>query len=263
MKHVVLISCMNETDDSIIYRTNVRSDVVVINQCDKDDIREYTFKSSDGDRHNAIFINTTERGLSRSRNMAIKYAPDDAICQICDDDEVLDDNASYKILQAYAKNSKASVITFYVKRIDKIYPNQSHKIGFKEILKTSSVQITFIKKHIVNKDIHFDTMLGSGTGNGSGEEIDFLLKCRKMKLKLYYVPEIIASLNSNSDSKWFSGYNDQYMRNFGWSRRRIFGSILGCFYIFYWLISHKNLYSKEISIVRAMIRNFDGYFDNR
>ena len=43
MKVEVLISCMHQTDASIITRTNVQSDVLVINQCDKDEVEEYSF----------------------------------------------------------------------------------------------------------------------------------------------------------------------------------------------------------------------------
>lgn len=36
----ILISCMHQKDASIIKRSNVQSDVVVVNQCDHDSIEE-------------------------------------------------------------------------------------------------------------------------------------------------------------------------------------------------------------------------------
>ena len=39
----ILISCMHQKDASIIKRSNIQSDVVVVNQCDHDSIEEYDF----------------------------------------------------------------------------------------------------------------------------------------------------------------------------------------------------------------------------
>ena len=79
----ILISCMHEKDTSIIERSNVQSDVVVVNQCDLDSVEEFDFVNKKGKTCHAKFINTTERGLSRSRNMAICNAWGD-VCLICD-----------------------------------------------------------------------------------------------------------------------------------------------------------------------------------
>ena len=77
----ILISCMHQKDASIIERTGVQSDVVVINQCDHNSIEEFDFINRKGEKCHAKFICTTERGLSRSSNMAIRYAEGD-ICEM-------------------------------------------------------------------------------------------------------------------------------------------------------------------------------------
>ena len=88
----LLIACMHEKDTSIIKRSNVQSDVVVVNQCDHDSVEEFDFLNKKGITCHAKFINTTERGLSRSRNMAIENAQKADVCYICDDDEYLVDD---------------------------------------------------------------------------------------------------------------------------------------------------------------------------
>ena len=100
MKLIVLISCMHEKDHSIIERSNVQTDVVVVNQCDKDSVDEFDFKNKQGENCHAKFINTTERGLSRSRNMALLNSWGD-VCYICDDDEILQDDYENIIMKAY------------------------------------------------------------------------------------------------------------------------------------------------------------------
>ena len=65
----VLISCMHQKDAGIIRRSNIQSDVVVINQCNENRREDFTFRNRKGEECKAIVIYTTERGLSRSRNM--------------------------------------------------------------------------------------------------------------------------------------------------------------------------------------------------
>lgn len=97
-----ILSRMHQKDASIIERSNVQSDVVIINQCDRNDIEDFDFINKKGRKCHAKFISTTERGLSKSRNMAIRNAWGD-ICLICDDDEWIADDSEDKILKAYKR----------------------------------------------------------------------------------------------------------------------------------------------------------------
>ena len=86
LKLEVLISAMNQNDLSIADRSLCDSDVLIINQTNKN-----SFCEADRDFGHIRMLSTTERGLSRSRNMAINMARAD-ICLFCDDDEILDKN---------------------------------------------------------------------------------------------------------------------------------------------------------------------------
>ena len=80
MNVVVLLSCMHQNDVNIIQRSNIQTDVVVINQTDIDTVDEFDFINRKGRRCHALFISTTERGLSRSRNLAIASAEKADVC---------------------------------------------------------------------------------------------------------------------------------------------------------------------------------------
>ena len=108
MRVEVLISCMHQKDASIVARTNVQSDVLVVNQCDRDGYDEFTFINKSGKSCLARIIHTTERGLSKSRNMALKNAKGD-VCLICDDDEVMEDDYVEKIVVAFEKYQKEQI----------------------------------------------------------------------------------------------------------------------------------------------------------
>ena len=256
----VLISCMNQ-DSSIIQRSNVQTDVVVINQCDEERYLEFDFSNKQGKNCHAKFISTTERGLSRSRNMAIRNCDSD-ICLICDDDEVLADSYEEYILTAYNNLPQAGIITFPFHRIDKpaFFSNKQSAIGFKDIMRTASIQITFKLSLISEHTIFFDEKMGSGTGNGGGEENKFLYDYYKKGVKMYYVPDYITTLDNN-ESLWRNGFTEEYFRNWGWSSRRIMGTWLGLAYVV--TIRHHSSYSSEASFFKAFKNLTRGFFENR
>lgn len=258
----VLISCMHQ-DKKIIERSNIQSNVVVVNQCDKNSIEEFDFTNKDGKTCHAKFICSTERGLSRSRNMAIRNCDSD-ICVISDDDEYFSDGYEKDILEAYSHIGDAGILTFAFHRIDKpaYFSDKQTRMRLKEIMKTASIQITFKREIIDKHSIYFDEKMGSGTGNGGGEENKFLLDYYKKNVKMYYVPKYITTLDNNA-SLWRNGFTEEYFRNWGWSARRILGACLGAVYILYISVHHHPAYSKETTFLSAIRNLFKGYFEKR
>lgn len=259
----IMISCMHQENMEIISRTNVQTDVVVVNQCNSNSIHHFTFKNKNGEECYATFINTTERGLSKSRNMAIQHSSGD-ILVVCDDDEILEDNISDIINDAYFKLPDATVIAFSLrsKNSKRKYSLKASKLNFINILKTCSVQLTFKKENLINSKILFDEKMGSGTGNGGGEENKILLDLWRNKHKLYYYPSIIATINNN-ESQWFHGYNETYFCNLGWVARRLHGSFISLIYIVYFLATHYHLYATDISIIKALKQMIIGWKSKR
>lgn len=256
----VLISCMNQKE-SIIKRTHVQTDVVVVNQCDDEDFTEWNFVNDKGQTCHAKFISTKERGLSRSRNMAIRNACGD-ICLLCDDDEELEERYEDIICDAYSAQPNADLISFAFDRNDKNYSSLPGKHKLRSLFRTSSVEITFRRAVIVKEEIGFDEKMGSGTGNGAGEENMFLMTCKRKGLHMYYNPHIIGRLHSN-DSMWFKGFNATYFENFGWASRRIMGHITSLVYLAYWIPTHKKLYSGDISPMAAIKSYLKGWKSKR
>ena len=246
-KLVVLISCMHQDNHDIIRKSNIQTDVVVVNQCDKDLVESFDFVNKKGELCHAKFISTTERGLSRSRNMAIANAGDADICLICDDDEYLLDDYPEKLINAFSEEPNAVVIAFALDRKDhpRKFPNNKFKLGFKSIGQVSSQQIAFRRDMINSAGSVLDVKMVSGTGNGGEEENMFLHTCRRRKLMMFYHPQVIAIINATGKSKWFKGYTAQYFQNLGWVSRRIHGAVIGWLYITVWTLTHRGLYSSD------------------
>lgn len=209
----VLLSCMYQEGFDIAHKTNVKSDLLIINQCDKEGYQE---KEVDG--YLWRMISTKERGLSCSRNMALDHARG-KICLLCDDDEIYNDDFQEIVIKAFAELSQASLIGFNVNRINVSMKKTYYKITtIKETERYrsfASPMLAFRLKEIKEKNIRFNEMFGSGTPWGPGEDSLFQRDARQKGLKLYEYPACIATQDYSNESKWFHGYNAEYFYNQG------------------------------------------------
>lgn len=248
----LLISTMNQEDYELLEKINICADAVVINQCDR--VSE-TRINKDG--NNVLWINTTERGLSKSRNLALSKATAD-ICLLVDDDEELNPEGIAQIEDEFKKYKDASIIRFQVRGIEKPFKKYSEKrkkLGYLSAMKISSVEVAIRRKNIIENNIRFDELVGAGTEFPCGEENVFVNQCLLKGLKVYYVPVCIANLHIGNSS-WFFGHDEKYFLGQGGSFTAMnpkYGRLL----ILQFAIRHKNLYDM-ISFRRALAIMFEG-----
>ena len=243
---------MNQNDTSIFEKTNIQSSALMINQCNVDNYWE-----NKRDYGNLKIISTKERGLSNSRNMAIKNASQ-KYALLCDDDEYLYEGYPQIIENAFNENPHADILCFQIKRSGKKYSNKGFKVGFLSSLKIASWQICFKVESIKKADVFFDKRFGSGTSLGAGEENIFLYDCLKKKLKCFYVPICIGEV-AQIESKWFKGFNQLYFYNRGVATRRMMG-LGGFFYCLYFLFAKHYRYKSETSFINACRNIYAGFF---
>lgn len=213
MKLEVLMSAMYQTDFSLAYKSKINSDLLIINQCDKEANEEIEVNG-----HKWRMISTKERGLSKSRNMALRNAQGD-ICVFSDDDEEFADGYVENILNAFCETPEATVIVFNVQRINTLAKKRYYRI--KQIREAplyrgyQSGMIAFRKDIIIRNELKFNEKFGSGTPWGGGEESLFIRDIRLYGLKIFENPFQIAILDYEGGSKWFRGYNELYFYNLG------------------------------------------------
>ncbi|WP_297904468.1 glycosyltransferase family A protein [uncultured Parabacteroides sp.] len=254
----VLISCMYQKDFSIIQRSNVQTDALIINQCDIEKVEEFQFYNTQGKICHARMISTKERGLSKSRNMAIRYATGD-ICLFCDDDETLETDYETKISTSFERYPKESILIFKIKHPKKRYSSQTYRIGYFKALRVCSCQIAFRRERI---PVSFCEKMGSGTGNGGGEENKFLIDCLKKGFKIRYIPLLIMSV-SQTDSIWFHGYDATYWINRGWVAKMIYGKLVAYLYIIYVLTIRSHKIDNTNSWFKKAYWIHKGFFEKR
>jgi len=250
----VLISCMNQNDISIVEKSLLTGNVLIINQCQENQTLEIWRE------HQRIrMISTTERGLSNSRNMAI-HASDGDICLLCDDDEVFNSDYEKVILQSFQRLPDADIIAFHVQnKVTRI--KKACCVNFIQSLKLASYQLAFRRTSILDCGILFDPYIGAGSGNGCGEENKFLIDCLKMGLKIYFIPEAIAELQESS-STWFHGYDKTFFYQRGSTTRYIMGFFPALVYGVYYLFAKRSLYQNSLTLWAAAGAIYRGIINN-
>lgn len=184
MDFQVLISTMNNKFHS--RKLSLSFPYLVINQITENDL------PASCDTHT---INTTSKGLSISRNLALQYASSH-ICLLSDDDLTYLPNLGNKVIEAFNSYPDADIITFKIINADGSDYKDYSKVPFyhnhRTIMKVSSVEIGF-RRNIVDDGIFFDENFGLGAKWPTGEENIFLSDALKNGKKILYCPiEIVC-----------------------------------------------------------------------
>ena len=197
----VLVSTMNQKNyQSLIDKMNIKGKCIIINQMLDNNV-ELPKKI---DNEKVKFLSYSEKGLSKSRNKAIENA-DAEICIVADDDMYYEDDVLKKVEKAYETYPDADIIAFDIDNEDKTKRKKilnQGKVNFTKSMKISSVQITFKRKSILEKHIRFKENFGAGANYDFGEENIFMAECLRKGLKIYYIPQKIATLLMDTESTW-------------------------------------------------------------
>ncbi len=252
MKLDILLSTMHMKDADEMNKLNISGNCIVINQCDQDKME--VVKSREGTQQ--VIVNTRERGLSKSRNMALFLSKAD-ICKLSDDDLKYIEHYDDLITKAFEDYPQADVICFHVKRPERMKPTFSRPVNLNYLttLKVCSVEIAFRKDRIGG--IQFREDFGTGSNQYKmGEENIFLYDCLKRHLKILYLPITIGEL-LESESTWDTGFHKEFFVSRGanyYAMSRLGSHTL----ILQYALRKWKAYSKKISFKEAISCMYQG-----
>ena len=255
MKLQVLLSAMHLENENYIDTLNICSDAIVINQCDREVTKEVSHKCIDDTEKSVVYIESLDRGLSKSRNLAIDNAKAD-ICIFCDNDVEYETGYEDMILSSFEKYPDADLIVFYIKRPEKPVPNydKARRMDYLSVLKIFSPEIAFRRSSL--GDIRFNELFGAGAKYPMGEENLFLYDCLKRGLKIMYVPTKIATLR-DEESTWFMGYKEKFFITRGANyaaMSKMFSHLL----IWQFALRKRSLYKDNMSTIKALVTMYKG-----
>lgn len=203
----VLVSTMQQTDHSLLEKMNIQSDVIVVNQCDRNKFEEFKYKGN-----SVRFLSLAERGVGLSRNNALMRVTSD-ICLFADEDVRYLDDYKEIILTAFKDMPEADMILFNVLSSNPERPTYKitkySRVRWFNCLKYGAVKIAVKAEMLKQANICFSLLFGGGAKYGSGEDSLFVVECLKKGLKIYTNPTVIGYV-SQEDSSWFKGYTDKF-----------------------------------------------------
>lgn len=197
----ILISTMFRSDLLFLEKMFPKGDfnnfsILIINQTDakRQLISPYS---------NVRVINTEERGLPQSRNMAIRKAIGD-ICLIADDDVVYKENVDSIILQGYKQYPDAAVITFQLEDTKGVLYRKYPTIALHNkhsIHSVNSVVISFNRKTIMDHNLLYNPYFGLGAIFESADEYVFMKDILKTGLASYFIPKVLLTHSDQSSGR--------------------------------------------------------------
>lgn len=196
----VLISTMNRNsldflDAMFVHNESSKFQILIINQTHEGCILN-------SNQPHIRVINSFEKGLSRSRNLALKNASA-PIVLIADDDVVYEMDFHNTILKAFKENPEANLITFKAKNFEgkpyRQYPKDTINYTLKSIKGVISWEIAFNLNSIKALDITFDERFGLGSEFETAEEYLFAREVlTKGGHSYFYNTFIVSHPNFNS-----------------------------------------------------------------
>lgn len=227
----ILVSTMNRTDFDFLKAMFVASDfsdftILIINQTTPD-------KQLVSNFDHVTVVNSFDKGLSKSRNLALQNATKPLVV-FTDDDVVFASNFDTFILKAFIDypNFDGFRFPFQIKEgeMSKKYPNtfQSKLTSF-AILNTSSVELVFKKEAIQSARLHFDENFGLNAHFSMGEEAVFVSDALKKGLKIGFVPQILLTHPQPTTSQKATVFEHYFHQS------AVFYRIFGKMYLF-WVV---------------------------
>lgn len=197
----ILVSTMNRTTlDFLIpmfpFLPFSNFSILVLNQTTHDRLLESQFP-------NVRVINSLEKGLSKSRNLALQNTTA-KIALIADDDVEFIKDFDTKIIEAYNKNKSASVVCFQTLTKENQpfsnYKNQQFWMKEKDLNPVLSIEITFKPEDLREKKIIFNEHFGLGAQFQDAESLFFLRRANYNNLRILFSPETIVIHEKYSSS---------------------------------------------------------------
>ena len=254
----LLISCVNKEPRELAEKMHLASHAVIVNQCDAETAAKCeteTFQVAGGSV-TALYRN--ERGVGRSRNLALEKSGQ-AICVFSDEDIVYVDDYAKRIEDEFAAHPEADILLFQVE-VDpsrKTYQNDAFgPVSKWNCGRYPAYSMAFRRDKLLESGAKFSLLFGGGAPYSNGEDSLFIRDCLKAGLKAYKTPVCIGE-EIPRPSTWFSGYHEKFFFDRGVLYHFLYGKaakIWGFRFVF----TKKKVMCTEIPWRKALRLLYDG-----
>ncbi|MCD7739151.1 MAG: glycosyltransferase [Lachnospiraceae bacterium] len=227
----VLVSSLNADAAELIRKMGLESDAVIVNQCDREGSEQLELPrggerneqcpplTCDGKENGRAALSggrvrvyySTERGVGRSRNLALSYAERE-YCIFSDEDIVYREGYAAAIETEFERHPEADGLLFQVEvePSRKTYQNdQFGPVGLMNCGRYPAYSMAFRTEKLLKSGVRFSTLFGGGARYSNGEDSLFIRELLKAGLKLYKTPVCIGK-EIPRPSTWFTGYHEKF-----------------------------------------------------
>ena len=253
----VLVSTMHQKDMSLLDKMNIRTDAIVINQCDTDECISTIHRG-----HAVRWLSMRERGVGLSRNTALARATAD-ILLFADDDVVYEDDYEQKVISFFLKHPKVSVAVFNLPSQNPQRPeymiSKDHSLRWYNRLRYGACRIAVRRECILHNNVWFSLLFGGGAIYQAGEDNLFITECLRRGMRGMACKERIGVVKQEA-STWFKGYDEAYYRDRGALFAALYG-VWGALVLFLFEIRKKGKGSgiglrKRLALGREGVKAF-------
>lgn len=241
-----LVSAVKEDVETLAERMNLQADAIIVNQCDENAYREYTYQG-----HTMKCYSFAERGVGLSRNNCLMRADGD-LCVFADEDIVYRPGAARAIALEFEKNPKADMILFdmEVPRDRATYHIDTYgRVRWYNCGRYPTYSFAARTEKLHEANVTFSLLFGGGARYSNGEDSLFLAECIRKGLKVYKAPVTIGKENGRP-STWFHGYNEKFFHDRGVLYHYLYGWLEWPLALRF-LYAHKGTLCTEVSLQQA------------
>lgn len=221
MRLEMLISGLNTVPVELLGKMKPECDAVFVNQCDRveDEIIDY------GD-YRVKVLYRKERGIGKSRNLALQNATGD-ILLFADDDIRYDAGYAKSILEEFAKHPEAELILFNVEVCPerRTYWNEGFfRVKWYNCGRYPAYSIAVKKDALDRAKVQYSELFGGGAKYSNGEDSLFLKQCADRGIKMY-ATDVVIGREEAGESTWFFGYTEKFFFDRGVLFAFLYGSM--------------------------------------
>ena len=220
----VLISALGKDAHELASGMNLECDAVIVDQGSRDD--SYELRTSG--EHVVRVVESSERGIGRSRNRALEEARG-SIVLFADDDIVYSSGYSAAVITAFDTHPDADIIMFNynVSEERKTYrTDKEHRVYKWSVGRYPAYAAAARLDSIRKAKVKFSLLFGGGARYSNGEDSLFFMDCLRAGLKVIAVPVTIGT-EVPRESTWFCGFNDKFFYDRGVLYSFLYGNAAG------------------------------------
>lgn len=206
MRLEMLISGVGQEVRALLDKMNPECDAVFVNQCDKD--------GEDIIPHNGHMIKVlhrNERGVGKSRNLALQNATGD-ILLFSDEDIEYRRGYAGDILEEFIKHPEAELILFNVEVCQerRTYWNEGfRRVKWYNCGRYPAYSIAVRRDPLIQSGVVYSELFGGGAKYSNGEDSLFLKQCADCGIKMF-ASDIVIGREVPRESTWFFGYTEKF-----------------------------------------------------